>query len=62
MSRWTRMHKLTSATAGLVGGIAAYMALNRSKDTPSVMHSALASWTTNTVVPPEARWNFNWDQ
>lgn len=56
------MHKLTSATAGLVGGIAAYMALNRSKDTPSVMHSALASWTTNTVVPPEARWNFNWDQ
>lgn len=55
------MHKLTTATAGLVGGVAAYLALNRNQH-QFALQNVLTSWTTNTVVPPEARWDYNWDQ
>lgn len=57
MSVWSRLQRLTAIAVGASSGVGIYLYLNRSQDTP-----VLNSWTTNTVVPPEAKWNFNWDQ
>lgn len=59
MSRWLQMRNVGTATAGLVGGFAVYLSLHK-KD--FFIHNVFTSWTTNTIVPPEARWDYNWDQ
>lgn len=61
MARWFKMHKLTTATAGLVGGVAVYMTLNPNQQHPFI-NKVLTSWTSNTVVSDAARWDYNWDQ
>lgn len=57
MAGWSKTRSLASVAAGAVGGVAVYFAMNwqRSKTVSN-------SWTTNTVVPPEAKWDTNWDQ
>lgn len=57
MSNWNRLQRLTAVIVGSGTGVGVYLYLNRSKQLP-----VFASWTTNTVVPPEAKWDFNWDQ
>lgn len=57
MSYWSKLQRLTAIAVGCAGGVGIYLYLNRSNQT--LVHT---SWTTNTVVPPEAKWNFNWDQ
>lgn len=57
MAAWTNLQKVAATAIGAAGGIAVFLYSNR-KDT----HTVLNSWTTNTFVPPEAKWDFNWDQ
>lgn len=57
MSYWSKLQRLTAIAVGCGGGVAVYLYLNRRNQT-----AVYTSWTTNTVVPPEAKWNFNWDQ
>lgn len=57
MSYWSKLRNFTAITVGGGIGVGLYLYLNRSRD--ALVH---ASWTTNTVVPPEAKWDFNWDQ
>lgn len=57
MSNWNRLQRLTAVVVGSGAGIGIYLYLNRTKQAP--VHT---SWTTNTVVSPEAKWDFNWDQ
>lgn len=57
MSGWSKMQKLVAVAVGAAGGVAVYLSVNRQKST-----HVLNSWTTNTFVPAEAKWDFNWDQ
>lgn len=57
MSYWSKLQRLTAVAVGCGTGIGVYLYLNRSRE--GLVYS---SWTTNTVVPPEAKWDFNWDQ
>lgn len=57
MSGWTKMQKLAAVAVGAAGGVAVFLSMNRHRST-----QVLNSWTTNTVVPAEAVWDFNWDQ
>lgn len=57
MTGWSRMQKLAAVAVGAAGGVAVFLSINR-KETTKVLNS----WTTNTVVPPDAKWDFNWDQ
>lgn len=58
MTVWSNVRKLAAVAIGASTGVGTYLYLNRVKDSPIVYNS----WTTNTVVPPEAKWDFNWDQ
>lgn len=58
MTAWTNVRKLAAVAIGASTGVGAYLYLNRVKESATVFNS----WTTNTVVPPEAKWDFNWDQ
>lgn len=57
MTGWSRLQKLGAVAIGAAGGVAIYLTINR-KQSSQVFNS----WTTNTVVPLEAKWDFNWDQ
>lgn len=57
MGTWSRIQRLTAVAFGASVGVGAYMYLNRSQKT-----NVFNSWTTNTVVSPNAKWDFNWDQ
>lgn len=57
MSYWSKVRKLTAVAVGCGTGIGVYLYLNRSRET--LVNN---SWTTNTIVSPEAKWDFNWDQ
>lgn len=57
MSYWSKLQRLTAVAVGCGAGIGIYLYVNRHHDS-----LAYTSWTSNTVVPPEAKWNFNWDQ
>lgn len=57
MSYWSKLQRLTAIAVGCGTGVGAYLYLIRRNET-----FAYTSWTTNTVVPPEAKWDFNWDQ
>jgi len=56
MGTWSRVQRLAAVAVGVSTGVGVYLYLNRSKANP-----VYNSWTTNTVVPPEAKWDFNWD-
>lgn len=58
MTVWSNVRKFTAIAVGTTTGVGIYLYLNRIKESPIVFNS----WTTNTVVPPEAKWDFNWDQ
>lgn len=51
------MQKLAAVALGAAGGVAVFLSMNR-KETTNVLNS----WTTNTFVPENAKWDFNWDQ
>ena len=57
MPGWSKMQKLAAVAVGAAGGVATYLMVNRTQAT-----SVMNSWTTNTIVSPEAKWDFNWDQ
>lgn len=52
----SRMQKITAIGIGVGGGIAVYI-YNKNKE-----QKVLNSWTTNTVLSPGAKWDYNWDQ
>lgn len=54
LNRWQRF---TAVFVGAAAGTGVYLYLKRSKETP-----VFTSWTTNTIVPKESKWDFNWDQ
>lgn len=57
MSYWSKVRSLTGIAIGSGVGVGIYLYLNRSHET-----LVSNSWTTNTIVSPEAKWDFNWDQ
>lgn len=57
MSSWMKLQRLTAVAIGASTGVVGYLYFNRHKDVP-----VFNSWTTNTTVRPEAKWDFNWDQ
>lgn len=57
MTPWTNLQKMAAIAIGSGTGIGIFLYTNR-KDTTTVFNS----WTTNTIVPAEAKWDFNWDQ
>lgn len=58
MSAWANVRKFAAMAVGTSTGIGIYLYMNRVRESPQVM----AGWTTNTVVSPEAKWDWNWDQ
>ncbi|KAJ6634921.1 Serine/threonine-protein phosphatase Pgam5, mitochondrial [Pseudolycoriella hygida] len=56
MTTLSRIQKLVAIAVGGAGGVAVYL-YTAKRDNASVYNS----WTTNTVVPDEAKWDFNWD-
>ncbi|XP_055310953.1 serine/threonine-protein phosphatase Pgam5, mitochondrial isoform X2 [Sitodiplosis mosellana] len=56
MSYWSKLRNFTAIAVGCGTGIGVYLYLNRNREA-----LVYTSWTTNTVVPPEAKWDFNWD-
>lgn len=57
MTAWSRIQKLVAIAVGATGGVAIYLYTAKKENVP-----VLNSWTTNVVVPKDAKWNFNWDQ
>lgn len=57
MTTWSRIQKLAAIAVGAGGGVAIYL-YTAKKENASVYNS----WTTNVVVPDDAKWDFNWDQ
>lgn len=57
MPGWTKVQKLAAVAVGAAGGVGIYLSLNR-KQTTTVSNA----WTTNTIVSPAAKWDYNWDQ
>lgn len=57
MSYLSTLRKFTAVAVGSGVGVSIYLYSNRANQ--ALVHN---SWTTNTVVPPEAKWDFNWDQ
>lgn len=57
MSYWSKVQRLTAVAMGCGTGVGAYLYFQRSDG--AIVHN---SWTTNTIVPSEAKWDFNWDQ
>lgn len=57
MTNWSRIQKLAAIAVGGAGGVAIYLYTAQRDNTP-----VYTSWTTNVVVPNDAKWDFNWDQ
>lgn len=57
MHSWSKLQKIAALTVGSSFGVAGYLYLRKNRET-----FVFNSWTTNTVVRPEAKWDFNWDQ
>lgn len=57
MSYWSKLQRLTAVAVGCGTGVGAYLYFQRSDG--AIVYN---SWTTNTIVPLEAKWDFNWDQ
>lgn len=57
MTGLSKLQKLGAIVVGAAGGVAIYLTINRKQST-----KVFNSWTTNTVIPIEAKWDFNWDQ
>ncbi|KAG4066117.1 hypothetical protein HA402_010319 [Bradysia odoriphaga] len=57
MTNWARIQKLAALAVGGAGGVAIYLYAVKREQSPFVENS----WTTNVVVPDEAKWDFNWD-
>lgn len=53
----SKLQRLTAIAVGCGTGVGCYLYLNRKNEAV-----AYTSWTTNTIVSPEAKWDFNWDQ
>lgn len=57
MSYWSKFQRLTAIAVGCGTGVGVYLYLHRNNES-----TVYNSWTTNTIVPPGAKWDFNWDQ
>lgn len=57
MTNWSRIQKLAAIAVGGAGGVAIYLYTAKKENAP-----VYNSWTTNAIVPNDAKWDFNWDQ
>lgn len=57
MSFLSKLRAFTAVAVGSGAGVGVYLYFYRGDKT-----NVYNSWTTNTVVPPAAKWDFNWDQ
>lgn len=58
MSSFSRLQKYSAIGLGIGGGIAVYLLTTKQNLRGNKVYN---SWTTNTIVPEYAKWNFNWD-
>lgn len=56
MSYWSKLQQFTAVALGSCTGVGLYLHLHKHQKT-----AVFNSWTTNTVVSPEAKWDANWD-
>lgn len=57
MNSWPRVQKLAAVVVGSSIGVAGYLYLRKDRE-----NFVFSSWTSNTIVRPEVKWDFNWDQ